>query len=136
MKIWQAARFKAGCLGLLVVLLAMWSCGRERVNPIDPNFGGSESLSPPTNIRATGDIGQIALTWNPVASTTLKGYGVFRSTSSTGDYVQLRGESTELGVTTGQTTFVDTTLNLSTAKIYFYKLNTIDTEEKTFFKRL
>ncbi|MCZ6636124.1 MAG: hypothetical protein O7G87_22225 [bacterium] len=128
MKIWQAARFKAGCLGLLVVLLAMWSCGRERVNPIDPNFGGSESLSPPTNIRATGDIGQIALTWNPVASTTLKGYGVFRSTSSTGDYVQLRGESTELGVTTGQTTFVDTTLNLSTAKIYFYKLNTIDTE--------
>ena len=126
MKHWHMRRLHVGLVGIITVLIAMWGCGRERTNPIDPNFGGSEALSPPGNIRAQGDIGRITLNWNPVSSTTLAGYGIWRSTSATDNFVRLTGESADTAVTTARTTFIDTTLNLSASKIYFYKLNTVD----------
>ena len=115
-----------GMFGMLTILLVLSGCGRERVNPIDPSFSGSETLTPPGNIKATGDIGRITLTWNPVTNTDLAGYGIWRSTSATGGYVRLKGESADTSVTTARTTFIDTTLNLTVSKIYFYRINTVD----------
>ena len=114
-----------GVLGMLTVLL-MWGCGRERVNPIDPNFAGNEALSPPAKLKAEGDIGRIVLTWDAVASTDLAGYGVWRSIKATEGYVRLPGEVADSAVTTARNTFVDTALDLSATKVYYYKVNTVD----------
>ncbi len=131
MRSWRSTRLHVGFWGLLAVAhLSVWGCGRERINPIDPSFPGNEALSPPTNVRAEGGIGRIILAWNAVNSTQLAGYGVWRSTSSTGTYEQLRGEADDPSTTTGQITFVDTTLDLKTTKIYFYKVTTIDTQKR------
>ena len=123
---WRSTWLKTGLWGLLVCLVGVWGCGRDRVNPIDPNFAGNEILSPPGNIRAEGDIGRITLNWNAIASTNLKGYGVWRSANSTEGYVRLRGEAADTAVTTARTSFIDTTLNLDAAKVYFYRVNTVD----------
>ncbi len=128
MKHWWMRRLPVGLLGIATLLMAMWGCGRERVNPVDTNFEGSAALNPPGNIRAQGDIGRIALNWNPVSSTSLAGYGVWRSTSATGDFVRLQGEASDAEVTTARTTFVDSTLDMQVSKIYFYKLNTVDVD--------
>lgn len=113
--------------GWLLVTLVAIGCGRERVNPIDPNFIGNEALSPPTEILASGDIGMIKLQWTAVRSTDLAGYGVWRSTSATDGYLRLPGEVADSLITTSRVTFVDTTIDLSASRVYFYKINTIDT---------
>ena len=129
MKHWWTRRLQLGLLGIAIILIAMWGCGRERVNPVDSQFEGSTTaLNPPGNIRAQGGIGRITLNWNPVASTNLAGYGIWRSTSATGDFVLLRGESSVSDVTTARTTFVDSTIDVSASKIYFYKLSTVDVD--------
>ena len=127
---WWTRRLQAGLLGIAIILIAMWGCGRERVNPIDAQYEGegSVALNSPGNIRAQGGIGRITLNWNPVNSTSLAGYGIWRSTSATGQYVLLRGESSVPDVTTARTTYVDSTIDVSVSKIYFYKLSTVDTE--------
>ena len=123
-------RLTVGFLGIATILIAMWGCGRERVNPVDSNFegGSSAALNPPDNIRAQGTIGRIALNWAPVNNANLAGYGVYRATSATGEFARLRGEASAAEVTTARTTFVDSTLDLSVAKIYFYKLKTVDVD--------
>ena len=123
-------RLTVGLLGIATILIAMWGCGRERVNPVDSNFegGNGAALNPPGNIRAQGVIGRIALNWNPVNNANLAGYGVYRATSATGEFVRLRGEASAAEVTTARTTFVDSTLDLSVSKIYFYKLKTVDAD--------
>ena len=123
-------RLTVGLLGIATILIAMWGCGRERVNPVDSNFegGSGAALNPPGNIRAQGVIGRIALNWNPVNNANLAGYGVYRATSATGEFVRLRGEASAAEVTTARTTFVDSTLDLSVSKIYFYKLKTVDAD--------
>lgn len=123
-------RLTVGFLGIATILIAMWGCGRERVNPVDSNFegGSGAALNPPGNIRAQGTIGRIALNWNPVNNANLAGYGVYRATSATGEFVRLRGEASAAEVTTARTTFVDSTLDLSVSKIYFYKLKTVDAD--------
>ena len=127
---WWTRRLQVGLLGIAIILIAMWGCGRERVNPIDAQYEGegSVTLNAPGNIRAQGGIGRITLNWNPVNSTSLAGYGISRSTSATGDYVLLRGESSVPGVTTARTTFVDSTIDVSVSKIYFYKLSSVDVD--------
>ena len=127
---WWTRRIQVGLLGIAIILLAMWGCGRERVNPIDSQYEGegSVALNSPGNIRAQGGIGQITLNWNPVNSTSLAGYGIWRSTSATGSYELLRGESSVPDVTTARTTFVDSTIDVSVAKIYFYKLSSVDVD--------
>ena len=127
---WWTRRLQAGLLGIAIILIAMWGCGRERVNPIDAQYEGegSVALNSPGNIRAQGGIGRITLNWNPVNSTSLAGYGIWRSTSATGSYELLRGESSVPDVTTARTTYVDSTIDVSASKIYFYKLSTVDTE--------
>ena len=74
---------------LAVVAVA---CGRERTNPIDPNFSGNDALSPPGNVQAVGGIGRVTLQWNPVVSNDLKGYGIWRSTTATEGFQRLAGE--------------------------------------------
>ena len=129
MKHWWTRRLQLGLLGIAIILIAMWGCGRERVNPVDSQFEGSTTtLNPPGNIRAQGGIGRITLNWNPVNSTNLAGYGIWRSTSATGDFVLLRGESSVPDITTARTTYVDSTIDVSVSKIYFYKLSTVDVE--------
>ena len=127
---WWTRRLQAGLLGIAIILIAMWGCGRERVNPIDAQYEGegSVALNAPGNIRAQGGIGRITLNWNPVNSTSLAGYGIWRSTSATGDYVLLRGESSVPDVTTARATYVDSTIDVSASKIYFYKLSSVDVE--------
>ncbi len=127
---WWTRRLQVGLLGIAIILIAMWGCGRERVNPIDAQYEGegSVTLNAPGNIRAQGGIGRITLNWNPVNSTSLAGYGISRSTSATGDYVLLRGESSVPGATTARTTFVDSTIDVSVSKIYFYKLSSVDVD--------
>ena len=127
---WWTRRLQVGLLGIAIILIAMWGCGRERVNPIDSQYGGegSVALNSPGNIRAQSDIGRITLNWNPVNSTNLAGYGIRRSTSATGDFVLLRGESSVPDVTTARTTFVDSTIDISASKIYFYKLSSVDVD--------
>ena len=129
MKHWWTRRLQLGLLGIAIILIAMWGCGRERVNPADSQYEGSATtLNPPGNIRAQGGIGRITLNWNPVSSTSLAGYGIWRSTSATGDFVLLRGESSTPEVTTARTTYVDSTIDASVSKIYFYKLSTVDVD--------
>ena len=127
---WWTRRLQVGLLGIAIILIAMWGCGRERVNPIDSQYGGegSVALNSPGNIRVQSDIGRITLNWNPVNSTNLAGYGIRRSTSATGDFVLLRGESSVPDVTTARTTFVDSTIDISVSKIYFYKLSSVDVD--------
>ncbi len=127
---WWTRRLQVGLLGIAIILIAMWGCGRERVNPIDAQYEGegSVAVNSPGNIRAQAGIGQITLNWNPVNSTSLAGYGIWRSTSATGDYVLLRGESSVPDVTTARTTYVDSTIDVSVSKIYFYKLSTVDVD--------
>lgn len=117
---------RVGLLGAVLVVMGLSGCGRERVNPIDPSFNGSEALSPPSNINASGNIGQIQITWNAINSTNLAGYGVWRSTSATENFERLTGEVADTSFTTSRTTFVDSTVDLSVSKIYFYKVNTVD----------
>ena len=129
MKHWWTRRLQLGLLGIAIILIAMWGCGRERVNPVDSQFEGSAAaLNPPGNIRAQGGIGRITLNWNPVNSTSLAGYGIWRSTSATGDFVLLHGESSVPDVTTARTTYVDSTIDANVSKIYFYKLSTVDVD--------
>ncbi|MDA0747216.1 MAG: fibronectin type III domain-containing protein, partial [bacterium] len=45
--------------------------------------------------------------------------------SSTGTYRRLTGEVADSLITTGRTTFVDSTLDLSVSRVYFYRINTI-----------
>lgn len=116
----------AGLVGVVVALVGLSGCGRERVNPIDPSFSGSEALSPPSNISATGDINQIRISWNAINSTNLAGYGVWRATSATGSFERLTGEAADTSLTTSRTSFIDSTLNLTSSKVYFYKINTVD----------
>ncbi|MCY4352910.1 MAG: hypothetical protein OXC45_07380, partial [Gemmatimonadetes bacterium] len=127
---WWTRRLQVGLLGIAIILITMWGCGRERVNPIDSQYEGEGgvTLNAPGNIRAQGGIGRITLNWNPVNSTTLAGYGIWRSTSATADFVLLRGESSVPDVTTARTTFVDSTIDANVSKIYFYKLSTVDVD--------
>lgn len=115
-----------GLVGVVVAMIGLGGCGRERANPIDPGFQGSEALSPPSNITAVGDIGQIRLNWTAINSTNLAGYGVWRSTSATGSFERLTGEVADTALTTSRTTFVDSSLDVTSAKVYFYKINTTD----------
>ena len=122
---------QAGLVGLVTAVIGFGGCGRERANPIDPGFQGSEALSPPTNIVAVGDIGQIRLSWNPINSTSLAGYGVWRSPSATGSFERLSAEAADTAFTTSRTTFVDTSLNIGVSKVYFYKVNTVDLADRS-----
>lgn len=124
---WRFSPRRLGVWGMLaIVLLGTGHCGRERENPVDPNFPGGGALQPPGNIRAQGDIGRILLTWDAVRIDDLAGYGVWRATSATGDYTRLRGESNDANVTTGRTVFVDSTMDVSASKVYFYRIVTVD----------
>ncbi len=124
---WKFSPLRLGVWGMLaIVLVGVGRCGRERENPVDPNFPGGEALNPPGNIRAQGDIGRILLTWDVVKIDDLAGYGVWRATSATGEYTRLRGESNDANVTTGRTVFVDSTMDVSASKVYFYRVNTVD----------
>ncbi|MBK36753.1 MAG: hypothetical protein CME26_14655 [Gemmatimonadetes bacterium] len=123
-------RRRARWFGAVVAGLLIAACGRERTNPIDPNFAGNEALNPPTNIQAEGDIGRIRLRWNAVASSGLKGYGIWRSTVATEGYVRLGGEVADTLITTARTTFVDSTVDIEAAKVYFYRLTTVDVVDR------
>lgn len=111
-------------VGALVVLAA--ACGRERSNPIDPNFAGNDALAPPGNVQAVGGIGRITLQWNAIVSNDLKGYGIWRSTTATDGFQRLTGEVADSLVTTGRTTFVDSTVDLSVSRVYFYRVSSVD----------
>lgn len=124
---WKFSPVRLGAWGILAaVLVVAGGCGRERENPVDPNFPGGAALQPPGNVRAQGDIGRIMLTWDAAKVNELAGYGVWRATSSTGDYTRLSGESNDANVTTGRTVFVDSTMDVSASRVYFYRLTTVD----------
>ena len=123
--------FRPGSHWAIVLLaLAALACGRERTNPIDPGFSGNDALSPPGNLQATGGIGRISLEWNAVVSNDLRGYGIWRSTTATEGYQRLAGEVTDSLVTTGRTTFLDSTLDVSATRVYFYRVSTVDVLER------
>lgn len=119
-------RRRQSTLAILMMAMVLAACGRERTNPIDPNFSGNDALSPPGNVQAVGGIGQISLQWNAVVSNDLKGYGIWRSTSATEGFVRLAGEVADTLITTGRTTFVDSTVNLSESRVYFYRVSSVD----------
>ncbi len=125
MRRWRQIPLMIGLVAA-VGLACLPGCGRDRVNPIDPSFAGNEALGPPTNLRAEGGIGGVALTWTAVSSGDLAGYGVWRAASATGDYARLSGEVSDSLVTTARNAFADTTMDLSVTKVYYYKLNTVD----------
>lgn len=122
--------FRVSRLGFswAIALLAVVTlgCGRERTNPIDPNFSGNDALTPPGNIQAVGGIGRISLQWNAVVNSDLKGYGIWRSQAAIEGFQRLAGEVTDSLVTTGRTTFVDSTVDLSLSRVYFYRISTVD----------
>jgi large repetitive protein len=113
-------------LAMLILTVVAMGCGRERTNPIDPSFSGNDALAPPGNVQAAGGIGQISLQWNAVVSNDLKGYGIWRSTTATDGFQRLAGEVADTIVTTGRTTFVDSTVDLSVSRIYFYRVSSVD----------
>jgi len=76
----------------------------------------------PTSVRASGGIGRIVLSWNPVDDSELAGYDVFRATRSDGDYTRLTG-SEGGDLTTGRTSYVDS--NLAGGSLFFYKVQAV-----------
>ena len=115
---------------MAMVALVALSCGRERSNPIDPNFSGNDALAPPGNLQALGGIGRVSLQWNAVVSNDLKGYGIWRSTSATEGFQRLTGEVSDTLITTGRTTFIDSTVDLSQSRVFFYRISSVDVQDR------
>jgi fibronectin type 3 domain-containing protein len=114
-------------LAVLIGLMAV-QCGRERVNPYDPNFPQTSRPNPPSTVTATGSFGRITVTWvAPTGATEILGYGVYRAPASpTATYTFLRGDARgDTVVTTGGTSFVDSTFTGETT-VYYYTITTVN----------
>ena len=79
-------------------------------------------VSVPTGLRATGDVGRIALAWNASTDDGLKGYNIYRSSQSDAGYVRLGPAGS---FTTGQTAYTDS--NLVGGSTFFYKISAVTT---------
>ena len=114
-------------LALAASALLLFSCDRERSNPIDPQSSVlAERPSTPTGLVAQDDVGRILVAWQSVEEGDLAGYGVYRSNKSNGTYefVSGDGDSTLL-ISTGKTTFVDSLDTPGTT--LFYRITAVDT---------
>ncbi|MEE2872745.1 MAG: hypothetical protein VX893_07495 [Candidatus Latescibacterota bacterium] len=114
-------------LALAASALLLFSCDRERSNPIDPQSSVlAERPSTPTGLVAQDDVGRILVAWQSVEEGDLAGYGVYRSNKSNGiyEFVSGDGDST-LFISTGKTTFVDSLDTPGTT--LFYRIAAVDT---------
>ena len=114
-------------LALAASALLLFSCDRERSNPIDPQSSVlAERPSTPTGLVAQDDVGRILVAWQSVEEGDLAGYGVYRSNKSNGiyEFVSGDGDSTLL-ISTGKTTFVDSLDTPGTT--LFYRIAAVDT---------
>ncbi len=120
---WWTRRLQVGLLGIAIILIAMWGCGRERVNPIDSQYGGegSVALNSPGNVQARGGIGHITITWSANTEAELTGYRVMRYT----DPAQTVAEAT---FATVQTTYVDSPLVAE--QTYVYRVQAVGTNNE------
>jgi fibronectin type 3 domain-containing protein/regulation of enolase protein 1 (concanavalin A-like superfamily) len=75
----------------------------------------------PTNLIATGNTASVTLNWTAVTYANLKGYNVYRSSSSTGTYTLL--------TSTTATSYVDTTA--PAGEIMYYKVTAVDATTST-----
>ena len=90
----------------------------ERAIATEARTGG---VQVPTGLTATGEIGRIRLLWSDSGEQGLRGYNVYRSEQSQTGYVLLPGPGN--GFSTGQTSFVDSTV--SDGDEYFYKVSAL-----------
>ncbi|MSS71495.1 MAG: hypothetical protein EXS64_08390 [Candidatus Latescibacteria bacterium] len=124
-------RWMGSGLGLVVLIgLLGVQCGRERLNPIDPNSGSFPGRpSAPLSVRATGSFGRIVVDWvQPIGITDLAGYGVYRAVGSpTEKYTFLRGDvQGDTTISTGGTTFIDSSFVGSSNTVYYYRVTTVN----------
>ena len=79
----------------------------------------------PIGISATGDIGQIIVSWSGSSEEDLLGYNVYRSTRSDEGYVrQIGTEGTSF--TTGQTAYIDSGITGGTT--FFYRISVVTSD--------
>lgn len=119
----------SGKLALLAVLtigiFILLYCSREHLNPYDSSSSQwKERLPFPRSVRATDGVKKITIQWEMVEDEDLGGYGVYRSEQSNGMYVFLPGDGdSTLGITTGQTTYVDSLFDQSMGKVASKKIH-------------
>jgi len=109
------------------VALLLFSCDRERSNPLDPQSDTMQGLPPtPAGLVAESGVGVIRLGWQPVEDRDLAGYALYRAVRSNGEYEYVPGDGdTTLGITTGKTTFIDSLDAAGTT--FFYRVAAVDT---------
>ena len=116
---------------LILCALSVGSCERERSNPLDPE--GEVVLnrpSAPSGLTAQAGVGFIALSWQPVTSSDLAGYAIYKASQSDGDYKFMTGSGDGTApdsastFTTGKTTYVD---SVDGAVTLFYRVAAVDT---------
>ena len=113
-------------LGAVFVVL-LFSCDRDRDNPIDPN-SSLLFLRPltPVGLTAEGGTGLVFLSWEPVADKDLAGYVIYRSDTPDGTYEFIPGNTgSEKAITTGKTSFIDS-MNVQPGTTLFYRVSAVD----------
>jgi len=89
---------------------------------MNQNFTGKpEDLLSPANLEARSGIDSIRLTWEPVISSYLTGYNVYRSASESGSYTRINTEPLT------EDYYVDASSDLTKGNAYYYYLITTDT---------
>ena len=113
-------------LGAVFVVL-LFSCDRERDNPIDPN-SSLLFLRPltPVGLSADGGVGLVLLSWQPVVDRDLAGYALYRSDTPDGAYELIPGNTgSEKPITTGKTSYTDS-VNIQPGATLFYRVAAVD----------
>ncbi|MEW6753487.1 MAG: hypothetical protein AB1505_21260, partial [Candidatus Latescibacterota bacterium] len=122
----MAARAQA-LIQTAVAVLLVFSCDRERSNPLDPQSDVRLDRPPtPSGLTAEGGVGAVRLAWQAVEAGDLAGYAVYRAASSNGEFVFVPGEAdAAAGITTGKTSFVDSVEAVE--RTFYYRVAAVDT---------
>ena len=107
--------------------LLLFSCDRERSNPLDPQADAMiERPSTPAGLVAEPGVSLVRLLWQAVENRDLAGYAVYRAVRSDGEYDFIPGEGdSTLQITTGKTSFVDSVD--AAGATFFYRVAAVDT---------
>ena len=83
----------------------------------------TSGIATPGGLAAVGDVSKIILAWNPNTEEDLRGYNVYRSDRSDGEFVRLG--SREAPFTTGLSSYADS--NLVGGSTFFYRVSAVTT---------
>lgn len=87
---------------------------------VGPVSATTTAPAPPKGPRATGGTGSISLAWNASPESNLRGYNVYRATTSGGSFVKLNATPV------AATTYVDSGSGLKPVSYYYYRVTAVD----------